>query len=301
MEIPMNIRKHLFCFVAIVAGLVLYAPSKMLAKEKPNEATSWLAAHSDPAKINVSGTWNSEKWGDIVLYRDAASGQLKGHADEWHVRGVVSGNRVFLLFTSFGEVNYSAILTAENDGALDGSYSKRLMSAGDRGEPMHLTRIDEGSRTQPPATGSEAQSNPGLAASAQPTAKIVVYRAHAFIEHGLKPYVILDNECMAWIPDRTYMTLLVTPGKHTIMLARSIGATILNMGIGGTHSDPLFVYANAKEPSYAAVEVNKWSGTFSSRLTEPEEARRDLEKLSPAKAKAIDPEVSDRVSVEPVR
>ncbi len=297
----MGTRKHLFCIVAIVASLVLWAPSGMLAKGNMNEAKSWLAAHSGPAKINVSGTWNSEKWGDIVLYRDVASGQLKGHADEWHIYGVVSGNRVFLLFTSFGEVNYSAILTAENDGALDGSYSKRLMSEGDRGKPMHLIRIEEGSRTQPSTTGSAAQSDPGLAASAQPTAKIVVYRPHAFIEHSLKPYVILDNECMAWIPDRTYMTLLVTPGKHTIYVARSIGATILNMGIGGTHSDPLLVYANAEEPSYAAVEVNIWSGTFIPRLTEPEEASRDLRKLSPAKAKAIDPEVSDRVSVEPVR
>jgi hypothetical protein len=300
MEIPMNTKKHLSCFVAIVAGLVLYAPSGMLAKEKPNEATSWLAAHTDPAKINVSGTWNSEKWGDIVLYRDAASGQLKGHADEWHIRGVVSGNRVFLLFTSFGEVNYSAILTADSDGTLDGSYSKRLMSEGDRGVPMHLRRIDEGSRTQPPTTDSVAHSDQGLAASAQPTAKIVVYRAHAFIEHSLKPYVILDNECMAWIPDRTYMTLLVTPGKHTIMLARSVGATILNMGIGGTHGYPLLVYANAEAPSYAAVDVDSWSGTFNARLTEPEEARRNMRKLSPAKAEVIDPEVSDRVSVDPV-
>ena len=297
----MNTRKHLSSFVVIVASLALCVPSGMLAKDKSDEAKSWLAAHSDPAKIYVSGTWNSGKWGDIVLYRDAASGQLKGHADEWHIHGVVSGNRVFLLFTSFGEVSYSAILTAESDGTLDGSYSKRLMSEGDRGEPMHLTRIDEGSRAQPPATGSKALSDPGLTASAQSTAKIVVYRPHAFIERRLKPYVILDDECMAWIPDRTYMTLLVTPGKHTIMIARSIGATILNMGIGGTHSDPLLVYANAKEPSYAVVEVNKWSGTFSSRSTEPEEARRDLEKLFPAKAEAIDPEVSDRVSVEPVK
>ena len=296
----MNIRKHLFCIVAIVVGLVLYAPSEMLAKEKSNEATPWLAAHSDPAKINVSGTWNSEKWGDIVLYRDSASGQLKGHADEWHIRGVVSGNRVFLLFISFGEVKYSAILTANNDGGLDGSYSKRLMSEGDSGEPMHLTRIDKGSRTQPPATGSAAQTDPDLVASAQSTAKIVVYRPHAFIEHSLKPYVILDNECMAWIPDRTYMTLLVTPGKHAIMLARSVGATILNMGIGGTHGYPLLVYANAEEPSYAAVDVDSWSGTFSARLTEPEEAKREMRKLSPAKVEVIDPEVSDRVSVDPV-
>jgi hypothetical protein len=299
MEVPMSTRKHLFCLVVMVASLVLYVPSGMLAKEKSNEATSWLAAHSDPPKINVSGTWNSEKWGDIVLYRDAASGQLKGHADEWHIHGVVSGNRVFLLFISFGEVKYSAILTAENDGNLDGSYSKRLLSEGNSGEPMHLTRIDKGSRTQPPATSTDAQSDTGLAALVQPTAKIVVYRPHAFIEHSLKPYIILDNECMAWIPDRTYMTLLVTPGKHTIMLARSVGATVLNMGIGGTHGYPLLVYANAEETSYAAVDVDSWSGIFSARLTEPEEARREMRKLSPAKVEVIDPEVSDRVSVEP--
>lgn len=271
----MSTRIHLFCIVAIMAGSVLWAPSGMLAKDKPNEAKPWLAAHSDPATINVSGTWHSENWGDIVLYRDAATGQLKGHADEWHVRGVVSGNRVFLLFTSFGEVYYSAILTAAADGALDGSYSKKLMSEGDKGKPMHLTRIAEGSATQPPATGSAAQSDTGLAASAQPTAKIVLYRAHAFIAHGLKPYVILDNETMAWIPDRTYMTLLVTPGKHTIMLARSMAATVYNMGIGGTHGDALLVYASAEQPSYAAVEVAAWTGTFSARLADPEGARKE--------------------------
>jgi len=301
MEIPMSTNKHLFCTVAILAGLVLWAPSGMLAKDKPDDAKSWLAAHSDPATIKVSGTWHSKNWGDVVLYRDAATGQLKGHADEWHVHGVVSGNRVFLLFTSFGEVHYSAILTAASDGALDGSYSKKLMSERDKGEPMHLTRIEEGSSALPPATGSEAQSDTGLAASAQPTAKIVVYRPHAFTEHKLKPYVILDNETMAWIPDRTYMTLLVTPGKHTIMLARSVAATVFNMGIGGTHGDPLPVYASAEQPSYAAVGVATWSGTFSARLADPGEARKELEKLSPAESKVIDPEVSDRVSVEPVK
>jgi hypothetical protein len=277
--------------IAVMIAFAISASGATLEKE----GKAWLAAHAAPATINVSGTWHSEKWGDIVLYRDAASGQLKGHADEWHIHGVVGGNRVFLLFTSFGDVNYSAILMAASDGSLDGSYSNKLMSEGDKGEPMHLARIAEGSGTQPPAAGSEAQSGTGLAASAQPTAKIVVYRVHAFLAGAVSPYVILDNETMAWIPNGEYLTLLVTPGKHTIILARSMASSL---GILRT-SDALPVYASADQTSYAAVEASLTG--FSARLAEPEEARKDLKKLSPAKAKVIDPEVSDRVSVEPVR
>jgi len=291
-------KKYSKLFLAVAVLLLFAANAGGATLDKEGQA--WLKAHTDPPKINVSGTWHAEKWGDVLLIQDAANGQLKGHGDEWHIHGVVSGNRIFLLFTGFGDIYYSAILTATSDTVLDGVWSKKLLSEGAKGETMHLVRTAE-SVAPPPAAGAEAKPDTGAATSTQLTAKIVLYREHAFTEHKLKPWVILDNETMAWIPDRKYMTLLVTPGKHTILLERSVGATVFNLGIGGTQGNALLIYATAEQPGYAAVEVASWSGTFSARLAEPEEAKKALAKLSPVEAKVVDPEVSDRVSIDPIK
>jgi hypothetical protein len=114
-----------------------------LARQEPDWARSgktWLDGHTEPASINVNGTWHGAGWGELVLNQAAGSRALKGQCDKWDVHGVVSGNRVFLLFSSYGDVTYSAVLTAAGDKALDGSFSKGLKAEDTTGKAMHLTK-----------------------------------------------------------------------------------------------------------------------------------------------------------------
>ena len=99
----MNSRKHLFCFAAITAGLVLCAPSGMLAKDKLDEAKSWLAAHSDPAEINVIGSLrDSDEWRTVLLHQTRGAREVTGTSDNWEIDGLVSGKKVYLVFFSKG-------------------------------------------------------------------------------------------------------------------------------------------------------------------------------------------------------
>jgi len=114
-----------------------------LAREEPDWARAgktWLDGHTEPAAINVNGTWHGPAWGELVLNQAEDSRALMGTCDKWDVHGVVSGNRVFLLFSSYGDVAYSAVLTAAGDKVLDGSFSKGLTAEDTKGKEMHLTK-----------------------------------------------------------------------------------------------------------------------------------------------------------------
>ena len=54
-------------FVAAV-GIFLLTPRCLLAKDNINEGKAWLAAKTEPAEINVDGTWDSSEWGMMLLH-----------------------------------------------------------------------------------------------------------------------------------------------------------------------------------------------------------------------------------------
>ena len=87
-----------------------------------------------------AGNWWGHDWGELVLNQAEGNRALKGQCEKWDVHGVVSGNRVFLLFSSYGDVAYSAVLTAAGDKVLDGSFSKGLKAEDTKGKTMHLTK-----------------------------------------------------------------------------------------------------------------------------------------------------------------
>jgi hypothetical protein len=114
-----------------------------LARQEPDwtrAGKTWLDGQTELAAINVNGTWHGSEWGDFILHQTQGSRELKGNCDKWDIHGVVSGNRVYLLFSSYGDVTYSAVLTAAGDKVLDGSYSKGLKAEDTNGKPMHLTK-----------------------------------------------------------------------------------------------------------------------------------------------------------------
>lgn len=119
------------------------AKSASLARQQPDwvrAGKAWLDSQTDPASINVNGTWHGAEWGALVLEQTAGSKELKGRCENWDVNGTVSGNRVFLLFSSYGDVAYSAVLTAAGDKVLDGNFSKGVKTDAAAGKPLHLTR-----------------------------------------------------------------------------------------------------------------------------------------------------------------
>jgi hypothetical protein len=114
-----------------------------LARQEPDwtrAGKTWLDGQTELAAINVNGTWHGSEWGDFILHQTQGSRELKGNCDKWDIHGVVSGNHVYLLFSSYGDVMYSAVLTAAGDKVLNGSYSKGLKAEDTNGKPMHLTK-----------------------------------------------------------------------------------------------------------------------------------------------------------------
>jgi hypothetical protein len=129
-----SIRSFLLvAFMFLLAGI-------LNAAKVEKEGKAWLGAHTGPATINVNGFWYEPAWGTIVLNQAEGKSELTGRGDNWDITGVVSGNHVYLLFSSKGNIAYSAVLTAVNDTTLDGGYSKGLMSNKDKGRTMHMTK-----------------------------------------------------------------------------------------------------------------------------------------------------------------
>jgi len=131
-------KKFIFMFWTV--GLVLLVAVGLSARNLDTKGKAWLDAHNDPASINVNGTWYAKDWGRIVLDQAQGGRDLSGHGDGWAITGVVSGNQVFLLFSNKGNVEYSAELTSESDGSLNGSYSRGFMGDKSKGKSMHLTK-----------------------------------------------------------------------------------------------------------------------------------------------------------------
>ncbi len=125
-----------FLPIAVVFFVAIAASGAKVEKE----GKAWLGAHSDPATINVNGIWYDKNWGNIVLNQAEGARELSGSGDNWDVNGVASGNRVYLLFSKNGRIEYSAVLTAAGDYALEGSYSRGLVAEGAEGTKMRLTK-----------------------------------------------------------------------------------------------------------------------------------------------------------------
>jgi hypothetical protein len=127
-------------FLLLAVSVVLMLAVGLSAKNLDTKGKVWLDAHSEAAAINVNGDWHAKEWGKVVLNQAQGSRDLTGRGDGWDITGVVSGNQVFLLFSSRGTVVYSAELTSESETSLNGSYTKGFMSEKTKGKPMHLTK-----------------------------------------------------------------------------------------------------------------------------------------------------------------
>jgi hypothetical protein len=108
-----------------VAGLTLVIATTLHAGSLENQGKTWLDAQKDPPAIDVNGTWSSE-FGDLYLTQSAGSRDVNGNGGGYELTGVVSGKRLYLLFSNHhGTVEYCAVESSESDNRLAGSYSDR--------------------------------------------------------------------------------------------------------------------------------------------------------------------------------
>lgn len=131
-------KKHLS--LLLPAAMVLSLVASLSAGDLDTKGKAWLDTHKDAAAINVNGSWHAKEWGTVTLHQAQDSRDLTGDGDGWDITGVVSGKQAFLLFSHHGKVNYSAELTSQTDGSLDGSYSRGFMGDNTKHKPMNMTK-----------------------------------------------------------------------------------------------------------------------------------------------------------------
>lgn len=101
----------------------------------------WLDEHRGGAGISVSGTWHSDEWGGGKLVQEGRT--VNGTLGNYSVRGVISGQRAYLLLQSGGWIYYTAVLAKPSANELSGFYSYTVpFSLADQQE-LELRRISQ--------------------------------------------------------------------------------------------------------------------------------------------------------------
>jgi hypothetical protein len=82
----------------------------------------WLDSKTDKPEINISGTWISHEWGAATFKQE--DNKITGMLGDYPVKGVVSGNSIYLLMYSQDSIHYSADLKLSDKETFNGFYSK---------------------------------------------------------------------------------------------------------------------------------------------------------------------------------
>jgi hypothetical protein len=112
-------------FAVTLLLLCISFPTSLAAAKVEVEGKAWLDSQKDPAAINVNGAWNSEEWGAFHLNQPEGSREVSGNGGGYEITGVVSGKRLFLLFSESHTVEYCATLSPDGENSLSGTYSNR--------------------------------------------------------------------------------------------------------------------------------------------------------------------------------
>src|ERR1700691_577624 len=91
-----------------VTLLLLYIsfPASLNAAKVEVEGKAWLDSQKDPPSISVNGAWDSDEWGAFHLIQTEGSREVSGNGGGYEITGVVSGKRLFMLFSTEGTVEY---------------------------------------------------------------------------------------------------------------------------------------------------------------------------------------------------
>jgi hypothetical protein len=130
------------------ATLLLFCivfPASVAAAKVEVEGRAWLDAQKDPPSVNVNGAWDSDEWGTLHLIQAEGSRDVSGNGGGYEITGVVSGNRLFFLFSTNHTVEYCGTLTTTGDNSFAGTYSNRKsrLHSGlcqEKSRPMNMTK-----------------------------------------------------------------------------------------------------------------------------------------------------------------
>jgi hypothetical protein len=131
--------------IAMLLVFLVSLPLSLDAAKVEVEGKAWLDAQKDPAAINVNGPWASDEWGTLHLIQAEGSRDISGNGGGYEITGVVSGRRLFMLFSSNHTVEYCATLNPNGDDGFAGTYSDRKsrLHSGlcqEKSRPMNMTR-----------------------------------------------------------------------------------------------------------------------------------------------------------------
>jgi hypothetical protein len=132
-------------FAVTLLLLFVSFPTFLAAAKVEVEGKAWLDSQKDPAEINVNGSWDSEEWGAFHLIQAEGGREVSGNGGGYDITGVVSGKRLFLLFSEKHTVEYCATLSPNGENRLAGTYSNRKsrLHSGlcqESSRPMNMTK-----------------------------------------------------------------------------------------------------------------------------------------------------------------
>jgi hypothetical protein len=134
----MNSRKDYFRIIVVICfGLFLASCAMGVAM---NAGKKWLDSKNDRPEINISGIWASPEWGAVILKQEKKD--IVGVVGDYPVRGVVSGNSIYLLMLYKDDsVHYFAELKASDNNTFKGFYSKYGIVDEVKKEPWYLNAM----------------------------------------------------------------------------------------------------------------------------------------------------------------
>ena len=108
------------------------------------QGENWLASKTDKPEMDISGTWSSPEWGAAILKQEG--NRITGVLGDYPVKGVASGNSLYLMMYSGDTATYFAELKATDMNTFKGLYSKYKIIDEVRNDPgftrpMSLTKV----------------------------------------------------------------------------------------------------------------------------------------------------------------
>ncbi len=114
--------KRIFLFFIVL----VFTCSGFLACRTTNEkAKVWLNQQRGTATVNLTGLWGSQEWPGKWVLRQNGS-KITGSIGVYTIDGTINGNNVYLIFSEYKYLYYTAKLKIMRDNSLEGRYYRTI-------------------------------------------------------------------------------------------------------------------------------------------------------------------------------
>ncbi len=138
-------KKHICASLLLIAFLAFVSCSTAMKREEIDPWLQNMAGDTSP-EIHIEGWWKDAHtdaafgWGRGRIEQDG--NKIDGAMGQYNLRGRISGNTVYLVFLSAGEVHYTGRLEMIEDGLLQGNYFPADDLAQEYGTPIALEKFE---------------------------------------------------------------------------------------------------------------------------------------------------------------